>query len=1040
MGQFSNFSFPTPAIKNALLASSLYRSIKLFLILFLLSLSSLAENYPLSFDFLFESASQLYQEKRYDQALSEFKKLLVLDPENQKVLGYIEKIEILKRAIPIQEKTWSKKITSRPKVSYQYQTTAYGAGEDLIFETEDVFPVSAQGRDHPKKTRVVLGMQNTAQLRNIQVDFVYEDFPGPAVTSIPVQPVVGGKPDAKKTIVLQDTRALVSAPKYMPQPEPTAPMPVPVERQEERRIAQHVATKATESQPPVEISLQKLLDLKAEAFQIEQEKSILIVSSGVRRILVTQEGIITAERTGTDRIFVTGKELGYTYLHIWNDQGRATIQFLTIPQKPAGENLQQKALDEFSRRNNFKVSSATDWSLYERGPSLDDLGRTDYFYTHTIGLYGPTPYGNLDASLSVSRFQKELELNTVTLGITDGHIGTFDGFSLRAFDFFERPPDFANLVFPGISLRGGMLSAAAFNKKIRYTAFAGREHTLGYGFISPSLTSERDAFIDGFHVQYIPDATQEYSATVVHGFGKDREVELNPVGYDLRGIWKLDQWSIGYEFAADPEDPAHLFTVRHAIPQGSFDFELRNIDRDYTTSTGSATRQGELGMLFSFNNQSIEHLELRGSFDLFQDRIYPAWDSEHRLNQDLDLSAFYRLTPHTSLQAHYTLRNELGRISQYRYQNFDAGISQRFSLLRPDNAEVSLHLFHQENENFSSPGSDYFNERAIASARINLGKNVFYYLSREFNWLEERFTGIRSKPSAFETGLDWSGSFPNTPLSSTVRFLFRNEEDTESNLGFLTGEDYIEGYSSLTWRLNDDAELFGSARIRNVWAENRAVEERIETSFNLGMRSLWDTGIHWEPVGSIEGYVFQDINFDGIRQDNEPGVEKIKIILFHENPLLSSSLGFYRFERVPQHKGLVALDSKTIPDGFVLTTPQTQKVSIVHNECIRVDFGISARSEISGFVFEDKDNDGLYSRVDKGVRRVVLVLEDGKKSITDDSGSYAFMNVQPGEHTLTLNLNTIPVYYLPKVPLIKKITLFEGSRYIHNIPLKKTER
>jgi hypothetical protein len=105
----------------------------------------------------------------------------------------------------------------------------------------------------------------------------------------------------------------------------------------------------------------------------------------------------------------------------------------------------------------------------------------------------------------------------------------------------------------------------------------------------------------------------------------------------------------------------------------------------------------------------------------------------------------------------------------------------------------------------------------------------------------------------------------------------------------------------------------------------------------------------------------------------------------------------------------------------------------------RVYFGITSRSEITGTVFEDIDGNGQLGSRDKGVGGVVLVLEDGRKVITDNFGRYFIRNAAIGKHTLTLDLNSLPTKYIPSVPIFKDIEVFEGVSFIYNIPVKKTE-
>jgi hypothetical protein len=69
----------------------------------------------------------------------------------------------------------------------------------------------------------------------------------------------------------------------------------------------------------------------------------------------------------------------------------------------------------------------------------------------------------------------------------------------------------------------------------------------------------------------------------------------------------------------------------------------------------------------------------------------------------------------------------------------------------------------------------------------------------------------------------------------------------------------------------------------------------------------------------------------------------------------------------------------------------------------------------------------------------VLTLDDEQKAITDMTGKYSFRHAATGEHEIAVDLNSIPAYYLPQVPLKNKIALFEGVSYIYNVPLEKTE-
>ena len=88
-------------------------------------------------------------------------------------------------------------------------------------------------------------------------------------------------------------------------------------------------------------------------------------------------------------------------------------------------------------------------------------------------------------------------------------------------------------------------------------------------------------------------------------------------------------------------------------------------------------------------------------------------------------------------------------------------------------------------------------------------------------------------------------------------------------------------------------------------------------------------------------------------------------------------------------------------------------------------------------VFEDVDKDGKFGISDIGIAGVKLSLEDGRTAITDKRGQYYFRKISVGDHTIRLEIESLSLDYLPVVPISKKITLFEGVSYIHNIPLKR---
>lgn len=769
-----------------------------------------------------------------------------------------------------------------------------------------------------------------------------------------------------------------------------------------------------------------------QPIELEHAKTIIIGGKNIRRFLATQPDILIVEKKGPDELLVTGNQLGYTYLNIWDERDRWTLEFLVTPPRPEEPTYEELMRLAFERAATFKLRYNLDWSSYETGRRIKTLERGYYSYTHGLNLTGETPYGNLDSTASVRALRETTDLTYFTLGLNQAKYGRFKNFSLRTFDYY---PGFSNLAFGGASLRGVMLKSPAFGEKINYTIFWGREGGGRYGGLSPSLAETKNSFLSGFDVDYFLSKRQNYGFSVLHGWGRDREDYLNRYSYDFDANWNLDKVKLGYEVGYDSESFAHLLDLNYTVPKLNLNAQLRDISKKYLNINAWGWRLGELGGLFSLSYMPTEKLGMSSRLDIFQDRLYPATDNDDRWNQYFDWDINYAIDPLTSLRLDYSLQNELGRISKYRSHGQGIGLYRTFEL--PKKVHTFLNYRHEENKYFTSSTSDYINERLSMGLRFSLIGDLYYYLNKEFNWLEARFYGDSSKPQATETGIDWAGQIFKSPFYGNLRCMYRDEENTVSTLSFLSGEDYLEGYGELSYRPNPDKELYGSVRIRNVWADNPNVNKRVEADFRAGMRYLWDTGVRWESIGAIEGYVFKDYNSDGLRQRDEPPVEGIKIWLGKDKSQVSDTFGYYKFTKVKARKAYLNIDATTVPSGFVLTVPATQEIAVAHGQTVKVNFGIVSRSEIAGFVFEDVDADGQFGPRDSPIKEAVLILEDGTKVSTDDSGRYSFRKASVGKHTLTLDLNSIPPNYIPTVPIFRDIELFEGVIYIYNIPLER---
>ena len=767
--------------------------------------------------------------------------------------------------------------------------------------------------------------------------------------------------------------------------------------------------------------------------ELEIGRPVIIEGRQISRWLLTSPNIVSVERESSGRIKLSAKEMGVTYLHLWDGFGRWTfVVFGTYP-RPEGPTLEEQLRLDEEKANSFKLEYGLDWNSFESGRRLDSLDRKSYQYNHRLRLDGQTPYGRFDSRLSVRKLTTTTDLTYVTLGLREGIWGNFKDFELKGLDF---TPGFYNLAFNDTGVRGAMLKSPAFNKKVDYTLFWGREGGGAFGNLSPGLAQIRDSFLNGMNFNYTPYPGAKYGFSVIHGWGRARPDNLNPYNYDFDLAYNFGNTSLNYEISQDSETFGQILNLGYQKPKLKLGTRIRNIDQNFTSANAIGSERGILGSLFFADYAPFENWNISNRLDVFQDRAFPASDNDNRWNQDYDLDTLYTIDRATSLRAFYRLQNELGRLSQFRGLSSGLTLSRSFEQIRK--LSTYLGYQHQESKFFTSPANDYINEKATAGLRFRLLSDIYYYINKEFNWLRERSFATEAFPEVLEQGLDWQGRL-SKGVTGNFRLIYRDEENTVSNLSFLSGEDYFEGYSEITYAPNPETEFYCSARARNIWADNPLITKRIDLDLRVGMRYNWDTGIRWESVGSIEGYVFKDYDIDGIKESAEPGISGVKLWLGKNKSETTNADGYYRFKSVKAKKAYVTIDTVSIPAGFTLTASHGQAAAITHGRGSRLDFGIISQTEISGLVFYDKDDDGQFGPGDSGIRAVILSLKDGTKVATDNSGKFFFRKLSPGTYTLNLNLNSLPVEYIPRVPLTKEVIISEGMRFSYNFPLKKTK-
>ena len=298
---------------------------------------------------------------------------------------------------------------------------------------------------------------------------------------------------------------------------------------------------------------------------------------------------------------------------------------------------------------------------------------------------------------------------------------------------------------------------------------------------------------------------------------------------------------------------------------------------------------------------------------------------------------------------------------------------------------------------------------------IDLDAGAYQLMSiSDFVWEDINYNGIQD---------------PNEPgIENAVVSLFDSSDNliasTSTNaLGFYILENMIPGEYYLEFTLPSDYFFTLQDQGSSDIVDSDPNASTGQTSLHLfasGIQdSTWDAGAYQE--ASISDFVWDDLNYNGIQDPNEPGVENVTVNLYDASSSLTASTstdanGLYIFDQLtPGNYSLEfilptdwlfshqdsGLDDTVDSDANPVTGETIQTFLESNEDDNSWDAGIYQQGSISNFVWEDLNFNGLQDSGETGVENVQLHLFDGLGSIiastfTDANGLYIFDNLDPG--------------------------------------------
>ncbi len=186
--------------------------------------------------------------------------------------------------------------------------------------------------------------------------------------------------------------------------------------------------------------------------------------------------------------------------------------------------------------------------------------------------------------------------------------------------------------------------------------------------------------------------------------------------------------------------------------------------------------------------------------------------------------------------------------------------------------------------------------------------------------------------------------------------------------------------------------------------------------------------------------VWEDINYNGVQDENEPGIENVTVTLTGTNglgepvgpiALQTTDVGMYMFGDLKPGEYTVTFEQ---PNGYVQTPTddpntngddesdsdandnlQSPLTTIISGDTIpNVDAGFLVLGKIGDFAWQDYNADGIQDENEDPFENIELTLSGNDNMnnavnvvvSTDANGKYCFTNVYPGTYIVTCGLPT----------------------------------
>lgn len=777
---------------------------------------------------------------------------------------------------------------------------------------------------------------------------------------------------------------------------------------------------------PVSVSLADLRNI-SRPLDLELEQVATVESRGIQRYLAQTEGKVEFFLVGSNYLQIKGAEIGTTVVHIWDTEGRVTVQIRVIPQKSIAQFIRRQE-ERVERADSFKIEYTNNRSQFYQGNDFGDLAQSSLAYSQGFRVTGDTPVGYLEGSAEIRELNNKPELSQISAKISDFHYGAVKNADLSLMDTNLRSD---MLILPQYRFRGVAWEHRPENKPFTYTAFYGRELNSILGTLGTLGTLDGgqetlDSFGGGGYIDWDMNPYARYRFGAVQASGQSRADELNPYGYEFDQTYKVtEHFHFLTRTGFDNDHTSLRVAGLWRYPDLNFKSEYRDTSKRFNTMIGNPGGQGEQGVNLDMAWNINDALDARLGLDVYRDRQFFFPGEYDRFNTRQDASLRWRASNLSSVTFDYKDYEETALISPYRNQSQSVTYTQGVPLW---DRRVSLYTrFSNDNtESLTNAESNYRRNTLGLGFQTLVWEEIYFSYQHSISLLEETYLHDVSHPRSMIYALSRRARVADTPMSTDISIRYTDEEETELLRSFMIGEDRLELQASVTYELQN-IELFLDGRYAEMTGENRINETHAEAEVVTGVRYLYDTQARWEPKAKFFGTVYLDQNEDGLRQPDEPGVPD-QLIRVGGTEVATDAQGNFQTASVGGRSVTIILDPNKIPHGHTVTGALRRDVALA-DAGKSVDFGLVSRSSVMGLVFNDLNGNGSFDPTDVGVAKVKVMLDGKTQRVTETTGRFRFDDVQIGAHRLQMDLRSLPIGYLPVGPMRKDVELSEGVQY-----------